>query len=147
MKFRRLRAATSSLVAHVCLIAWPASFLSASAESVWTLNQGDGTVTQVDIRNKSTRNVALNTPGHGGDIKAYDGLVWTTMPMTPLSLIDARTAKLLCQWQGPGGDSLNVGAGAIWLTDYHAGTVARIAIEDALEDCRRPGENRLHNER
>jgi virginiamycin B lyase len=57
------------------------------------------------------------------------------MPKVPLSAIDTRSKSLQCQWAGPGGDSLGIGHGAIWLTDYHAGTIARIPLKDALAHC------------
>ena len=42
---------------------------------------------------------------------------------------------LLCQWTGPGGDSLGLGHDAIWLTNYDAGTISRIALADIPPDC------------
>jgi virginiamycin B lyase len=114
-------------------------FLTAADGAIWTLNQGDGTVTRVDARTRqATATVALGTPGHGGDISSGAGMVWTTMPKVPLSAIDAGTKTLRCQWAGPGGDSLGIGHGAIWLTDYHAGTISRIALKDALAHCSPP---------
>ena len=110
-------------------------FLAAGAGAIWTLNQGDGTLTRIDTHGKQAATIPLQTPGHGGDIAFSQGKVWTTMAKTPLSLVDAATLRLLCQWTGPGGDSLGIGHGAIWLTDYHAGTVSRIAIKDALAHC------------
>jgi virginiamycin B lyase len=111
-------------------------FLTVGAGAVWTLNQGDGSLTRVDADSKrATRTIALSTPGHGGDISFGDGMVWTTVPKVPLSVIDAASAALLCQWIGPGGDSLGIGHGAIWLTDYHAGTISRIDLQDALTRC------------
>jgi virginiamycin B lyase len=110
-------------------------FLTVGGGAIWTLNQGDGTLTRVDARSKRATTIPLGTPGHGGDIAFGDGRVWTTSPNVPLSLIDARTDRLRCQWAGPGGDSLGIGHAAIWLTDYHAGTLSRIAIKDALAHC------------
>jgi hypothetical protein len=112
-------------------------FLTAGAGAVWTLNQGDGTLTRIDVRTKkTTKTLALGTPGRGGDISFGGQMVWTTVWKTPLSVVDAVSATLLCQWQGPGGDSLGIGAGAIWLTDYQAGTVSRFELADALARCR-----------
>jgi hypothetical protein len=102
---------------------------------MWTLNQGDGTLTRIDTSSKRAATIPLGTPGHGGDIAFGAGKVWTTMAKMPLSLIDASTTRLLCQWAGPGGDSLRIGHGSIWLTDYHGGTVARIAVKVALTRC------------
>jgi streptogramin lyase len=110
-------------------------FLTAGAGAIWTLNQGDGTVTRADVRTGHASSIALGTPGHGGDIAFSAGRVWTTMPKMPLSVIDAATGKLICQWAGPGGDSLGVGHAAIWLTDYHAGTVSRIPIKEFPAHC------------
>jgi virginiamycin B lyase len=111
-------------------------FLTVAAGSVWTLNQGDGTLTRVDSRTgRPVTTIALDTPGHGGDISFGAGMVWTSMPKMPLSAIDAKTNALRCRWAGPGGDSLGIGHGAIWLTDYHAGTIARIPLKQALANC------------
>jgi hypothetical protein len=48
----------------------------------------------------------------------------------------ATAVALRCRWTDPGGDSLGVGHEAIWLTDYHAGTISRIKLEDALSHCK-----------
>lgn len=129
-----LDAATGTVVATVRTGPKP-RFVTAATGMIWTLNQGDGTLTRVDAQTQAAATIALGTPGHGGDIAFGAGMVWTTMPKMPLSAVDARTETLRCRWAGPGGDSLGVGHGAIWLTDYHAGTIARIALEDALARC------------
>jgi len=110
-------------------------FLTVGAGAVWTLNQGDGTLTRVDSLNRRTATISLGTPGRGGDIAFSNGKIWISMPKVPLSLIDAKLNRLECQWVGPGGDALNIGHGSLWLTDYHAGTVERIALKDALAHC------------
>jgi len=74
--------------------------------------------------------------GHGGDIAFADGLIWLTVRRVPLSAIDSKTNALTCQWVGAGGDSLRIGHGAIWLTDYDGGTVTRYDLEDASTRCR-----------
>jgi virginiamycin B lyase len=112
-------------------------FLTAADGAIWTLNQGDGTLTRIALGDHSAVTIALGTPGHGGDIGSGGGMIWTTMPGTPLSAIDAKTKTLRCRWTGPGGDSLGIGHDAIWLTDYHGGTIARISLRDALEHCTR----------
>jgi virginiamycin B lyase len=111
-------------------------FLTAGAGAVWTLNQGDGSVTRINTRTKqATHTTALGIPGKGGDISFGGGMIWATVSKVPLSLVDGATAALLCQWVGPGGDSLGIGHGAIWLTDYHAGTISRIELEEAIRRC------------
>jgi virginiamycin B lyase len=112
-------------------------FLTAGAGAIWTLNQGDGSVTQINTSTKLVINsTALGIPGKGGDISFGGGMIWATVWKVPLSLVDGATAALLCQWAGPGGDSLGIGHGAIWLTDYHAGTISRIELEDAMKHCK-----------
>ena len=112
-------------------------FLTSGAGSVWTLNQGDGSLTRI---NEKTRRViqttALGTPGRGGDIKFGGGMVWTSFNKVPLTVVDGHSGLVLCQWTGPGGDALGIGYGSIWLTDYDAGTISRIDMSDALRHCR-----------
>jgi virginiamycin B lyase len=108
-------------------------FLTGGAGSIWTLNQGDGTLTRIDVQSKRTASTTrLSTPGHGGDIKFGHGIVWTTMDKVPLSATDGKTGKLLCQFTGLGGDSLGVSRDAIWLTDYDAGAVYRFDLDDTF---------------
>jgi streptogramin lyase len=111
-------------------------FLTSGAGAVWTLNQGDGSLTRVDMRtNRATQTIDLGTPGSGGDINFGDGVVLTTVNKVPLSVIDANRVKLLCRWTGAGGDSLAIGHGSIWLTNYHAGTIARLELQKTLSQC------------
>lgn len=102
-------------------------FLTAGAGAIWTLNQGDGTVTRIDARTRQVvATIPLGLPGNGGDIAFGDGLVWVTSLGVPLTAIDVQTNQPLVQWTGPGGDSLRLGHGAIWLTDLRRGGVDRI---------------------
>jgi YVTN family beta-propeller protein len=102
-------------------------FLAAGDGSVWTLNQGDGTVTRIDAATRQvTATIPLGLARKGGDIAYDDGLLVVTQVGVPITAIDAKSDKPLVQWVGPGGDSLRVGHGAIWLTDYLAGTLIRI---------------------
>ncbi len=103
-------------------------FLTAGGGAIWTLNQGDGSVSHLDQKTgRLLATIPLGLPGPGGDIAFGDGKVWVTMDGVPLTAIDPATNQPLRQWVGPGGDSLKVDAGWIWLTDYHGGTVAAIA--------------------
>jgi streptogramin lyase len=111
-------------------------FLTAGAGAVWTLNQGDGTLTRIDtgtVRLAAT--ILLHTPGHGGDIGFGSGIIWTTMQSMPLSLVGVGPGARVCQWSGAGGDSLGFGHGSLWLTDYHAGNVLRIDVAEILAHC------------
>jgi streptogramin lyase len=112
-------------------------FLTAGNDAVWTLNQKDGSVTRIDASTgKVSATIETGMSGRGGDIAFADGLVWLTVRRVPLSAIDSATNTLLCQWVGPGGDSLRIGHGAIWLTDYDGGTVTRYDLKDATSRCR-----------
>ena len=108
-------------------------FLTSGDGAIWTLNQGDGSVTEIDAQTRRTvATIALGIPGHGGDIAYAHEIVWATSIGFPLTAIDASTNRVKIQWAGLGGNSLRVGHGAIWLTDYRAGTLSRIRTADAL---------------
>jgi streptogramin lyase len=129
-------ASTGTLLATIPTGPGP-RFQTAGAGAVWSLNQGDGSVTRIDTGTRQvTHTTALNIPGKGGDISFGDGMIWASVWKVPLSLVDGTSAALLCQWVGPGGDSLGIGHGAIWLTDYHAGTISRIELKDAIGHCK-----------
>jgi streptogramin lyase len=111
-------------------------FLATGAGSVWTLNQGDGTVTRIDSHTHDVRSTTqLHTPGHGGDIKFGEGMLWSTLESVPLSIVNPENGELECQWSGPGGDSLDIGHGSLWLTNYEAGTVSRYDLGAVLKAC------------
>ena len=111
-------------------------FLTSGAGAVWTLNQGDGSLSRIDIRTHRATTIALGIPGHGGDIAFGGGMVWTTLSKVPLSLIDPSSPALLCQWRGAGGDSLGIGHGSLWLTDYHGGSISRFDLTAAVQCCK-----------
>ena len=109
-------------------------FLAAEAGSVWTLNQGDGTVSRVDAgTRKLVATIKAGIPGEGGDICYGGGAVWATVFGLPLTRIDPSSNKVVRQWKGQGGDSMRIGHNSIWLTDYFAGTLARISLDEALK--------------
>jgi len=108
-------------------------FLAAGGGSIWTLNQGDGTVSRVDERNrKVTAKIRVGIPGAGGDIGYGGESVWPTVFGVPLTRVDASTNKVIRQWVGEGGDSLRVGFDSIWITDYKRGLLERIPIQQLL---------------
>jgi virginiamycin B lyase len=129
-------ARTSKIVGSIPVGKAP-RFVTAGHGAVWTLNQGNGDVSRIDIATRRTTvTLPLNTPGPGGDIAFGAGRVWTTMMKTPLTVVDAATATALCQWTGDGGDSLSVGHKAVWLTNLRSGTVSRIPLKALPKDCR-----------
>jgi virginiamycin B lyase len=108
-------------------------FLTSGGGSIWTLNQGDGTVSRVDEKSrKVTASIQVGIPGTGGDIGYGADSVWLTVFEVPLTRIDATPNKVVKQWVGKGGDSLRVGFGSIWITDYKRGLLERIPIQQLL---------------
>jgi virginiamycin B lyase len=102
-------------------------FLTYGAGSIWTLNQGDGTVSRVDAKQaKLTATVEVGVPGGGGEIAFGMGHVWATVFQIPISEIDPDSNKVVRQWFGPGGDSIRVAHGSIWLSNLREHTIWRI---------------------
>jgi len=120
-----VEAATGQILATVPVGDGP-RFLTAGAGAIWVLLQGTGEVVRIDAHtHQVVARIAAGLVGKGGDITFGEGAVWPTLFGAPLTRIDAGTGRILRQWTGPGGDSLTFAFGAIWLTDYKAGTVAR----------------------
>ncbi|HYL12068.1 MAG TPA: hypothetical protein VEV41_03485 [Terriglobales bacterium] len=108
-------------------------FLAAGGGSVWTLNQGDGTVSRVDEKRRNViATIQAGIPGAGGDIGYGADSVWPTVFGVPLTRINTMTNKVVKQWVGKGGDSLRFGHESIWLTDYKQGLLWRIPSEEVL---------------
>lgn len=117
----------TNLVTSTISVGKTPRFLTVGEGSVWTLNQGDGTVSRVDCKTMHVvATIDVGVPGPGGDIASGDGSVWVTMHDVPLTRIDPETNKVVRQWLGPGGDSLRMGLGSIWLTNLKQQTVWRI---------------------
>jgi virginiamycin B lyase len=106
-------------------------FLTAGAGSIWTLNQGDGTISRVDAKSRKViATIHAGIPGPGGDICFGAGSIWATVFDVPLTMVDAAHNKVIKQWVGPGGDSMRYGFDALWITDYHRGWLWRIPREE-----------------
>ncbi len=102
-------------------------FLTVGAGSVWTLNQGDGTISRVDMKtNRLVATIPAGIPGTGGEIAFGDGSIWATVFQIPISRIDPASNAVVQQWVGAGGDSIRVGHGSIWLTDFAHAKVWRL---------------------
>jgi len=106
-------------------------FLTSGGGSIWTLNQGDGTVSRVDEKSRNViATIQVGIPGAGGDIGYGADSVWLSVFDVPLTRIDATTNKVVRQWTGKGGDSLRFGFDSLWITDYKRGLLLRIPIEE-----------------
>jgi streptogramin lyase len=101
-------------------------FSTAGGGAIWTLNQGDGTVSRIDVKSrKLITNIDIGAPG-GGEIAFGEGAVWVTQFEIPLTQIDPETNKVVKQWFGPGGDAVRVGHGSVWLSNLREQNVWRL---------------------
>lgn len=110
-------------------------FLTAGGGMLWTLDQGDGSISKIDMKRK--RLVAVipaGIPGGGGDISYGAGAVWATIIGVPLTRLNI-ACSTLTQWFGRGGDAVRFGDGAVWLTDYHKGRLLRIPETHVRAAC------------
>jgi virginiamycin B lyase len=108
------------------------------------LNQGDGSVTRVDLNNRNViATIVLGIPGTGGSISYGPDSVWATSFDVPLTVIDPKTNKVLRQWVGRGGDSLSLGYDSIWLSDYHRGLLWRVPFEATRSPAEPKGEGQI----
>jgi streptogramin lyase len=102
-------------------------FTTAGGGSIWTLNQGDGSVSRIDVKSKKLMtDIQLGVPGGGGEIAFGAGYVWVTVFDIPLTQIDPETNRVTKQWFGPGGDAVRVGHGSLWLSNIRQENVWRI---------------------
>lgn len=102
-------------------------FMASGGGSIWTLNQGDGSVSRIDVRTKKLiTDIQLGVPGGGGEIAYGEGFVWVTVFDIPLSQIDPNTNKVIKQWFGPGGDAVRIGHGSVWLSNIRQENVWRL---------------------
>jgi streptogramin lyase len=70
--------------------------------------------------------IPAGIPGTGGEIAFGEGSVWATVFEVPISKIDPASNVVVRQWVGLGGDSVRVGHGSIWLTDFAHAAVWRL---------------------
>jgi glyoxylase-like metal-dependent hydrolase (beta-lactamase superfamily II) len=96
------------------------------------LNQGDGTVSRIDAKTaKLVATIEVGVPGGGGEIAFGFGHVWATVFEIPISEIDPATNQVVRQWKGPGGDSIRIGHGSLWLSNLREQNLWRIDLKDA----------------
>lgn len=108
-------------------------FIVAAEGSIWTLNQGDGSVTRVDSRSHQVlATIPLGIPGIGGELCFGGHYIWATMFDVPLTAVDPATNGVKRQWVGKGGDSLACGGDSVWVTDFWKGRIWRIPYAELL---------------
>jgi virginiamycin B lyase len=102
-------------------------FTTVGGGAIWTLNQGDGTVSRIDVKTrKLVTNIEVGVPGGGGEIAYGEGFVWVTVFEIPLTQIDPENNKVVKQWVGLGGDAVRVGHGSVWLSNIRQENVWRL---------------------
>ena len=129
---------STNLVVETIPVGKAPRFIAAGGGAVWTLNQGDGSVSRIDPKtNKVVATIEVGVPGGGGEIAVGEGSVWVTAFEFPLSRIDPSTNTVVQQFFGEGGDAVRVGLGSVWLSNLEAGNVWRLdprRIEATLPD-------------
>ncbi len=133
----RVDPTTMKVVATVDLGGAP-RFLAAGEGAVWVLDQADGTVARIDPdSNEVAATIAADSAGEGGCIAADSageggriatgaGAVWTSTFARPVTWIDAATNEVVLQFSGvSGGDCIDAGLGAAWLSNVTLGRYGR----------------------
>jgi virginiamycin B lyase len=147
----RIDPKTNQLVATIGLPGEPCAGLASGFGSLWVPLCGDHpAMARVDLSsNKLVSVIKLAGVTAEGGVTASADSVWVVVdeagslarnsPDTGIvrQIVRVPAVSLRCHRTGPGGDSLGVGHGAIWLTDYHAGTISRIGLEDTLARCKK----------
>ncbi len=106
-------------------------FMTAGDGFLWSLNQGDGSLTKIDMKKRAIiATIQAGIPGGGGEIAFGGGSIWTTVFDIPLTQIDAKTDKVMRQWVGAGGDSVRFGFGSVWLAHLRSGLLWRFPEAD-----------------
>ncbi len=117
----------TNLVAQTIAVGPSPLFLAVGEGSVWTLNQGDGSISRVDVKsNHVVATIEAGLSGPGGEIAVGEGSVWVTLFDYPLTRIDPSTNAAVQQFFGEGGDAVRVGHGSVWLSNLRAGNVWRL---------------------
>ena len=100
-------------------------FLTAVAGALWTLNQGDGTVSRVDpASNRLAATIRTDVPGPGGDIAAGAGRVWVRATRTLLTVIDPQGNRVVTRYGPPSGSgAVRANQDVVWVTAHDIQTV------------------------
>lgn len=95
--------------------------------SVWVLCQKDGKVERIDPKtSKVTKSIELGVPGAEGGIAIGQGSVWVTLAGFPITRIDPGTDKVIQQFYGEGGGTIQVGLNSVWLSNLKEKTLWRL---------------------
>ena len=102
-------------------------FLTFGAGAIWTLNQGDGTISRVDTKtHKLAATVEAGIPDR--EVKSLSALAASGPPSfrsRSRKSIPGRT-KWSGNGSGPGGDSIRAAHGSVWLSNLRDHNIWRI---------------------
>jgi hypothetical protein len=100
---------------------------------VSALHQGDGTVPQLDTRSgKLLANLEVGLSGPEVKAPMGEGRAWITLFEIPVSEIEPAANRVVRRGRSPGGDSIPVGHGRIWLSNLGHHDVWTVRPERAL---------------
>lgn len=93
-------------------------FATSGEDSVWVLNQGDGTVQRIDGHSGLvTATIEAGLDGGGGDIASGGGSVWIVTGTRTLAKVDPETNTIVNRLDVTGmGDALRYGADSVWIS-------------------------------
>jgi streptogramin lyase len=105
-------------------------FLAVGEGAVWTLNQGNGSVSRIEpTTGRVSATIAARAVGEGGDIAAGGGWVWVRGSEVLLVRIDPRTNTVVQVYGPPSGSgAVTVGSDAVWLSAHDVSTVWRLPL-------------------
>lgn len=101
--------------------------LAVGQGSVWALCSKEGKVDRIDPKtNKVAKTIDLAVPHAKGSMVFSDGFLWASIEGFPLVRVDPDSEKVVQQFYGPGGGSIEAGAGALWVIAAEGNSVMRI---------------------
>jgi virginiamycin B lyase len=125
-KVLRINPATNLVDKSIEVSTQPES-LAVGAGSIWALCRKDGKIDRIDPKtNKVSKTIELAVPNADGGIAFGDGFIWVTQTGFPLARIDVVAETVVQQFNGEGGGAIAVSPGAIWLSNFKAGTIWRV---------------------
>lgn len=98
---------------------------------MWTLNQGDGSLTRLDpASGRVVATIPAQVIGDGGGITAGLGFLWVRGSDVLLTSINPKTNAIDTRYGPPSGSGAVIAAsGAVWLSAHDVGKVWRLAFE------------------
>jgi YVTN family beta-propeller protein len=101
--------------------------LTVGEGAVWVANSGDGTVSRIDpATDQVVATIEVGGQDSNFDITSGDGAVWVTTAGDLVQRIDPETNEVVATVDVPAPIHPATGFGAVWVSDYDAGSVTRI---------------------